>query len=215
MRKVQSNILVLVLLFSLPVSGQENDFQSWFSFSVNKKIVKKTTLSIKSALRLRENSSLYSKQFFDGRIKRKFNKKLSYAVGFRYINKWNIADNIEKQYRFYGDISYRSKLSKRFNYSTRSRWQKQENLYDDKITLRQKVNLSYNIRKTKLRPSFATELFFSLEDNLIDKMRYTCSLAYPLAKKLDFVLAYRVQQEFYVNNPKTLFIFEGKLAYDL
>ena len=215
MRKVQSRLLLVLLIFSFSVAGQENDFQSWFSFSVNKKIVKKTTLSIKSALRLRENSSLYSKQFFDGRVKRKFNKKLSYAVGFRYINKWNIAGNIEKQYRFYADISYRSKLSKRFNYSMRSRWQKQENIYDEKITLRQKVNLSYNIRKTKLTPSFATECFFSLENNLIDKMRYTCSLAYPLSKSVDFSLAYRVQQEFYVNNPKTLFIFEGKLAYDL
>jgi hypothetical protein len=36
-----------------------------------------------------------------------------------------------------------------------------------------------------------------------------------LAKKLDFELAYRIQHEFYVNNPETLFIFEGKLAYNL
>jgi len=32
---------------------------------------------------------------------------------------------------------------------------------------------------------------------------------------LDFELTYRIQQEFYVNNPQTLFIFEGKLAYNL
>jgi len=40
-------------------------------------------------------------------------------------------------------------------------------------------------------------------------------LGYPLNKKLDFDLAYRIQNEFYVNNPETLFIFEGKLSYKL
>ena len=83
-----------------------------------------------------------------------------------------------------------------------------------KITLRQKFLASYNIRKTKLTPSIATEYFLNLEDG-INKLRSTIALGYPLAKKLDFELAYRIQNEFYVNNPETLFIFEGKLAYDL
>ena len=82
------------------------------------------------------------------------------------------------------------------------------------MTLRQKFGLDYNIKKTKLTPSISTEYFLTLEDG-INKLRSTIALEYPLSKKLDFELTYRIQQEFYVNNPQTLFIFEGKLAYNL
>jgi len=213
MRTVQNSILLL-LFCSLSAFAQENDFQTWYSVSLNKKIIKKTNLSIKTGLRLRENSSLYAKQFTDVKIKRKYNKRISYAIGYRYINKWNIALNISNQNRFYADVNYKNKLSKRFAYAVRNRWQTQGSLYGYKMTLRQKFALDYNIRKTKLSPSIATEYFLTLEDG-INKLRSTIALGYPLNKKLDFELAYRIQQEFYVNNPETLFIFEGKLAYDL
>ena len=213
MRIIQNSIFLL-LFCSLSAFAQENDFQSWYSVSLNKKIIKKTNLAVKTGLRLRENSSLYAKQFTDVKIKRKYNKRISYAVGYRYINKWNIAMDISNQNRFYADINYKNKLSKRFAYAVRNRWQTQGSLYSYKMTLRQKFALDYNIRKTKLAPSVATEYFLTLEDG-INKLRSTIALGYPLAKKLDFELAYRIQHEFYVNNPETLFIFEGKLAYDL
>jgi len=220
MRKIQNSILLL-LFSSFSVLAQENDFQTWYSFAVNKKIIKKTTLSVKTGLRLRENSSLYSKQFTDVKIKRKYNKHIYYAVGYRYVNKWNIAMDISNQNRCYADLNYKDKLSKRFAYSVRNRWQTQGYLDDYKMTLRQKIALEYNIPKTKLAPSIASEYFFALgmswEDhqNEINKLRSTFSMSYPITKDLDAEIAYRIQQEFYVNNPQTLFIFEGKLAYDL
>lgn len=213
MRTIQNSILLL-LFCSFSTFAQENDFQSWYSVSLNKKIIKKTNLAVKTGLRLRENSSLYAKQFTDVKIKRKYNKHISYAVGYRYINRWDITLNISNQNRFYADVNYKNKLSKRFAYTVRSRWQTQGDLYGYKMTLRQKFALDYNIRKTKLAPSVATEYFLTLEDG-INKLRSTIALGYPLAKKLDFELAYRIQHEFYVNNPETLFIFEGKIAYDL
>ena len=199
MRTIQNSILLL-LFFSFSAFAQENDFQTWYSVSLNKKIIKKTNLSLKTGLRLRENSSLYAKQFTDLKIKRKYSKRISYAVGYRYINKWDIAFNISDQNRFYADVNYKNKLSKRFSYAVRNRWQT--------------FGLDYNIKKTKLTPSISTEYFLTLEDG-INKLRSTIALGYPLAKKLDFELTYRIQQEFYVNNPQTLFIFEGKLAYNL
>ena len=213
MRIVRNSILLL-LFCSLSALAQENDFQTWYSVSLNKKIIKKTNLSIKAGLRLRENSSLYAKQFTDLKIKRKYNKRFSYAVGYRYINKWNIALDIASQNRFYADVNYKNKFSKRFSYAMRNRWQAQGDSFGYKMTLRQKFALDYNIKKTKLTPSIATEYFLTLEDG-INKLRSTIALGYPLAKKLDFELTYRIQQEFYVNNPQTLFIFEGKLAYNL
>jgi hypothetical protein len=213
MRTIQNSIFLL-LFCSLSVFAQENDFQTWYSVSLNKKIIKKTNLAVKTGLRLRENSSLYAKQFTDVKLKRKYNKRISYAVGYRYINRWDIALNISNQNRFYADVYYKNKLSKRFSYAMRNRWQNQGNLFGYKMTLRQKFGLDYNIKKTKLTPSISTEYFLTLEDG-INKLRSTIALGYPLAKKLDFELAYRIQQDFYVNNLLTLFIFEGKLVYNL
>jgi len=213
MRIVQNSILLL-FFFSFSGFAQENDFQTWYSVSLNKKIIKKTNLSVKAGLRFRENSSLYAKQFTDFKIKRKYNKRISYALGYRYINKWDIALNISDQNRFYADVNYKNKFSKRFSYAVRNRLQSQGNFFSYKMTLRQKFALDYNIKKIKLTPSISTEYFLTLEDG-INKLRSTIALGYPLAKKLDFELAFRIQQEFYVNNPQTLFIFEGKLAYNL
>jgi len=213
MRTIQNSILLL-LFFSFTGFAQEDDFQTWYSVSLNKKIIKKTNLSVKTGLRLRENSSLCAKQFTDLKIKRKYNKRISYAFGYRYINKWDIALNISDQNRFYADVNYKNKFSKRFSYAVRNRWQTQGDLFGYKMTLRQKFALDYNIKKTNLKPSISTEYFLTMEDG-INKLRSTIALAYPLANKLDFELTYRIQQEFYVNNPQTLFIFEGKLAYNL
>jgi hypothetical protein len=213
MRTIQNSILLL-LFFSFSGFAQENDFQTWYVVSLNKEIIKKTNFSVKTGLRLRENSSLYAKQFTDLKIKRKYNKRISYSLGYRYINKWDVALNISDQNRFYADVNYKNKFSKRFSYAVRNRWLIQGDLFGYKMILRQKFALDYNIKKTKLKPSIATEYFLALEDG-INKLRSTIALEYPLAKKLDFELTYRIQQEFYVNNPQTLFIFEGKLAYNL
>jgi hypothetical protein len=213
MRKILNSILLL-LFFCFTAFSQENDFQTWYLVSVNKKILKKTNLSLKTGLRLRENSTLYSKQFTDVRIKRKYNKYFSYAAGYRYINKWDITLNISNYNRLYTDLNYKNKFSKRFSYAVRNRWQTQGNLFGYKMALRQKFALDYNIRKTKLNPSISTEYFLSFEEG-VNKLRSTLALAYPLVRNLDFELLYRTQHEFYVNNPTTLFIFEGKLAYNL
>jgi hypothetical protein len=102
---------------------------------------------------------------------------------------------------------------KRLDYSIRNRWQSQRNM-NYKMTLRQKFSLSYNIRKTKLTPNIATEYFLNL-NNGINKLRSTIAISHPIAKNTDFDLAYRIQQEFYVKNPEIIFIFEGKISYNL
>lgn len=213
MKKIQNSI-ILLLLSSFSVFPQENDFQSWYSFSFKKKTVNKIDMTLKSALRLRENSSLLSKRFFDFKLRRRLNKRVSVAGGFRYNTNWNKQFIISKNRRFYADFNYKNKFVKRLSYSIRNRWQSQTDTYGHIITLRQKFSLSYNIRKTKLSPEIASEYFYSIDDGF-NKLRSTVSVSHPITKKLDFDLSYRIQQEFYVKNPETLFIFEGKLLYDL
>ena len=83
-----------------------------------------------------------------------------------------------------------------------------------KMTLRQKFSLEYNIKKTKLTPYIGSEYFLTINDG-VNKLRSTISLSYPVSKTIDVDLAFRMQNEYYVNNPETLFIFESKLSYKL
>ena len=213
MKTIQSSIF-LILFLSFTVKAQENDFQTWNTFSLNKEINKKTDISLTLGLRLRENATLYSKQFFDLNLKRNINKKVSLSSGYLYATNWDKELNTSNKHRFYGDIKYKNKFGERFSYAVRNRWQTQGNMDGYKMTLRQKFSLAYNIPKTKLTPKIATEYFLNLEDG-INKLRSTVGVSHPITKNLNFDLVYRIQQEFYVSNPETLFIFEGKLSYDL
>jgi len=213
MRTIQNSILLL-LFCTFSSIAQENDFQTWSSFSLNKKIIKKTNLSIKQGVRFRENSSLCSKLFTDLKIKSKYNKHFSFAIGYRFSNDWDKQLELSQKSRVYSDIYYKDKYKKRFLFDARARLQTQGNIEGYATTFRHKSALAYNIPKTKLEPSVALEYFLPFESMLIDKLRYTIGLSHPITKDLDVELVYRIQQEFYANNPQTLFIFEGKLAYD-
>ena len=213
MRKILNKF---ILIFILPISifAQENDFQTWTSISVSKKIIKKTNLTIKQGIRFRENSSLYSKLFTDLKIKSKYNKHFSFAIGYRFSNDWNKQLELSQKNRVYSDIYYKAKYKKRFLFDARARLQTQGNTEGYSATFRHKTALAYNLPKTKLEPSVALEYFLPFDSILIEKLRYTIGISHPITKDLDVELAYRIQQEFYTNNPQTLFIFEGKLAYD-
>ena len=66
------------------------------------------------------------------------------------------------------------------------------------------------LRKQNWSHQLALEYFLPFESMLVEKLRYTFGFSHPITKDLDFVLAYRIQQEFNTNNPETLFIFDRK-----
>lgn len=213
MRMILNKFFVFLFL-PICVFPQENDFQTWGSISGSKKIIKKTDLFLKQGIRFRENSSINSKIFTDLRIKRKYNKHFYYSVGYRFSTDWDQQMRQTERNRFYSDIYFKDKYKKRFLIDMRARWQMQGNIQGYSFVFRNKSVLAYNIRKTKLEPLVGLEYFLYLESKLVEKIRYTFGLAYPLIKDLDIEIIYRIQQEFYTNNPETLFIFEGKLSYD-
>ena len=208
------NKIFLLLILPMSVLSQENDFQIWTSVSASKKIIKKTNLIVKQGARFRENSTMYSKLFTDIKIKRKYNKHFSFAAGYRHSTDWNKKQDLENKNRFYIDVYYKDKYYKRYLLGVRTRWQTQGNMFGYSTTFRQKFVFAYNIKKTKLEPSVGLEYFLPFKSMLVEKLRYTFGFSHPITKDLDFVLAYRIQQEFNTNNPETLFIFDGKVSYN-
>ena len=214
MKKIQNSIFLLLISCSITLFSQERDFQSWHSVSIKKKVVKKTDFIFKSSVRFRENSRIFSKQYFDFKIRKKLNKRFILSSGYRYSLNLNQERNLLNSHRIYSDLNFKNKIIKRLNYAIRNRFQNQFNIYESNFIFRQKFMISYNIRKTKITPNFATEYFYKLNEN-INKLRSTVTFSYPISKNLGFDIYYRIQQQFHVANPQTIFIFEGKISYEL
>lgn len=212
MRTIIASIL-LFSFFSYNSNAQQNDFQLWNTLNLSKKINKSFRADIKYGARFRENASLLSTQFIDFKVKYKENKSWSFAIGYRSISDYTISNNLILKNRFYAD-AYFSKKLKRYFFSLRNRVLTQLSNNVSKEVVRQKYKLAYNIKKTKLSPSISIELFYSLE-NYFYKTRNSFELAYPINKKIDFSLVYKIENEFNVVDPFTLFIFEPKISYKL
>lgn len=197
----------ILLLFSpFLLIAQEQDFQQWSKIGVSYDLNKDLSVSLDQGLRFRENASLPDVTFSNLSLKYDLIKKWSVAIGYRYITDFDLSQNTSTSHRIYTDVNYRKK-KKRWLMKNRLRYQYQE----ENFTLRDKVSLSYNIRKTPLEPFTAFELFF--KDSEFKKWRYTLGASYPFLKEFDIDVYYRLQQSFNTNNPKQLHILGLGMEY--
>ena len=197
-----------ILLFFCPflLIAQEQDFQLWSKVGASYDLNKDLSVSLDQGFRARENASLPDVTFSNLSLKYDLIKKWSVAIGYRYITDFDLSQNTSNSHRIYSDINYRKK-KKRWLMKNRLRYQYQE----ENFTLRDKVSLSYNIRKTPLEPFTAFELFF--KDSEFKKWRYTLGASYPFLKEFDIDVYYRLQQSFNTNNLKQLHILGLGIEY--
>ena len=197
---------ILLLFCPFLLFAQEQDFQLWSKVGASYNLNKDLRVSLYQGFRARENASLPDVTFSNLSLKYDLIKKWSVAVGYRYITDFDLSQNTSTSHRIYTDINYRKK-KKRWLMKNRLRYQYQE----ENFTLRDKVSLSYNIRKTPLEPFTAFELFF--KDSEFKKWRYTLGASYPFLKEFDIDAYYRIQQSFNTNNPKQLHILGLVIEY--
>ena len=197
---------ILLLFFPFLLIAQEQDFQQWSKIGISYDLNKDLSVSLDQGLRFRENASLPDVTFSNLSLKYDLIKKWSVAIGYRYITDFDLSQNTYTIHRIYTDVNYRKK-KKRWLIKNRLRHQFQE----ENFTLRDKVSLSYNIRKTPLEPFTAFELFF--KDSEFKKWRYTLGASYPFLKEFDIDVYYRLQQSFNTNNPKQLHILGLGMEY--
>ena len=197
---------ILLLFCPFLLFAQEQDFQLWSKVGASYDLNKDFSLYLDQGFRARENASLLDVTFSNLSLKYDLIKKWSVAIGYRYITDFDLSQNTSTSHRIYTDINYRKK-KKRWLMKNRLRYQYQE----ENFTLRDKVSLSYNIRKTPLEPFTAFELFF--KDSEFKKWRYTLGASYPFLKEFDIDAYYRIQQSFNTNNPKQLHILGLVIEY--
>jgi len=205
--------ILLLVFFPFLVISQEKDFQTWMSISATKKVAKKTNVLFKEGIRFRENSTIRSKVFSDLRIKRKYNKHFSFALGYRFSNDWDNRLNLNYKNRIYSDIYYRKKIKKRFLLNIRARWLTQGNINGYSDVFRNKSSISYNIKKTKVQPEFSLEYFYYFDSMTIEKLRYTFILSFPISKNIETDISYRIEKDINTNTPEIIYIIDGKISY--
>ena len=212
--KTIRNSIFLIFIFSFSAFSQQNDFQNWTSFKLSQKVYKRTNISVKEGLRFRENSTLLSKTFTDVKLSHRIKKTdLEFSAGYRFSDEYSIDFSSEYKHRYYFDFSSKYDY-KRFNIALRDRFQYQGNNSSFKPLFRQKIELSYNVRKTPFEPYIQFEFFLNFDDQF-EKLRYTVGFSYPILKKMNANLFYRIQQELNSSNPENFFILGTSLSYKL
>ncbi len=212
--KTIRNSFLLLFICTISAYSQQNDFQSWSSIKISKKIYKRTNISVKEGFRFRENSSLISKNFTDVKISHRIKKTdFEFSIGYRFSNDFDLDFSTENKHRYYSDFSSRYKY-KRFKISFRDRLQCQGNRSGFSTLFRQKVDVSYNVRKTPFEPFLQFEFFMNMNEEF-EKLRYTIGFSHPIFKDLNGDFFYRIQQDLNTDNRENMFILGTSLSYKL
>ncbi|MFH1320172.1 MAG: DUF2490 domain-containing protein [Bacteroidota bacterium] len=203
--------------------AQETNFQPvsdaelWSSVIINKKITSKLNGSFEEQLRLNDNISSVKNFFSDIGLSYMFNKYIRLATNYRYIQRRRDDRTYGTRHRFYGDLRFRFK-TKPFIFYYRTRLQTQQSITGSGIIRdnysRNSLTLKLDLDK-KIAPYIATELYYYLNCQEFNKVRYTLGIDLNLKKRNDVGIFYRIQREFNVNNPIHSYIIGINYSYTL
>ncbi|BDS12827.1 DUF2490 domain-containing protein [Aureispira anguillae] len=212
--------LLLFMVFGYPESKAQtlgtsvvtSDLEGWFFAGIRLKIHKKWTIELKEEFRFKKNISELDQYFTNLDVKYAPIKFLQLGAGFRFTQMEEGEGTYSPHYRLHFDVAYRHKIS-RLSFKYRLRYQFRDEIGKTttegdylKHRFRLRAGVGYNIKKIPLEPQLSVELFNQLEKYqlpVFDKLRFTASLAYDFKKFGKVKLFYRVEQELFVNYPKT------------
>jgi len=213
-------LFVFLVLLSVIVRAQENDFQIWGDVKAKYKINKKWKLNGEIGLRTKENSQMFKQYYFEFSGSYKINKRFDLSTIYRFTNYFELGKT--SIHRWALDLSYDNKW-KRFSWKLRGRFQQEwfvrnySHEFDEK-SWRTKFDVSYDIRKNKLEPYFSFEHFLGLngEEKLLSTdLRWTLGAEFPINKWSDLDVSYKIETELNEANPITGYILSVTYKIDL
>lgn len=179
----------------------QDEFGSSLSVGVTKKILPGLNISLEEDFRLRDNLQTVDRFSTTAELSYRFNKYVKVGGAYNLINYNHPTKDWEVRHRyyFYATGSYRID---RFTISLRERFQSTYRVgvsetakrANPKLYLRSRVEVEYDIRKSKFEPFASVEFYNTLNDpqkNEMDRIRYTIGSKYKLNKQHAFNLFYR------------------------
>jgi Protein of unknown function (DUF2490) len=211
----------LMMLICLSGYGQNTkDAGLWATFSVQKEITKKISLTLDQEMRLRENFQRLNLFYTNIGIDYKLNKNIKISPTYRFTQKKQLEPGFGYRHRFMLDVTAKKKFSK-ITLSERVRYQTEvQDFYTSrkgKIPehyLRFKTDLKYTAPE-KLTPYISCELRYQItaprgEDPLTNygfhRIRNVAGIEYKINDSNTLNLYYLIQSEFNITNKESIYI---------
>ena len=223
-----SRLFILTILISLSnrIGAQElkvvRDFRLISEIEIEKSLFNDWKVSFSPVLKLEKNATRIDEVDFDLKVKYSPLKFLSLGTGYRLIMNHRKNGNYEQKHRFMGEIGLEYDIQ-RFELDYRFRYQ---NIDDDffqaetdmlpENILRNRLQIRYDIPKSKLTPYLFTEFYGILEHELpfAYKIKMGSGLRYNLKKYGSLKAYYRVDRELNADYPFTYFILGISYSYE-
>lgn len=224
-----SKLLFIFLLFNNSLNAQETtDYGYWYSVGVDYTFKKKLNLGAEYHIRAKDNSEVMDAYFTEINLIYKLFKKFKVGGAARFIEEndnQGRTQGIRRFFRFHFEARYKYDIE-RFTISHRLRYQNKNEfgVLEDpndvpSEVIRLKTSIDYNIRKWKLDPELAVEIFNRGNDDNsreFSKYRLTFGTSYEWKKFGKFGFNYRFERSLIGGRtPMNLNIFELKYRYSI
>jgi len=217
-------VFIVLLLFSLPLSGQvrETDIGGIFSVQLNKDLNKRTSISFEEEVRLLSNNTGFERSTSGVGIEYNIIKKLKAGVFYNFMYMYNNNFLYEIRHRYYVNLSYKQKINRKISLTGRTRFQgtnrdetRGEYKTNPKYVLRNKLEADYNIPGSRWEPYFSVEATNSLNDplgNEINRLRFQGGTGWRLNKTTYLEFFVRWDEYSVMPDPRVVSIGVGYIA---
>jgi len=206
--------LLSVGLFVSNGYAQYNDFGVWAGVTLKHKFSQRFSGSIEEQVRTYQNSTAIAQYFTEAGLEYSISKKFKVAVGYRFINN-NQQTYYSKRHRVFADLSFKTKFSSlQFIFRTRLQEQQKDINSSEMGSIpewysRNKLTLKLDLNR-KYTPYTSAEMMYLLkapkiENNYIEKWRYTFGIEYEFNRVHSLDLFYLIQRDRMINNPVTYY----------
>ncbi len=218
--------ILLFLFLSVFSVAQEmkviSDLRFIGELGIQKSIFNNWRVGAATTLKLEKNISRTDELDFDLNAEYSPYKFIAMGVGYRIAFNQKRDNTFEKKYRFFGELELKQGI-KRFKLAYRVRYQ---NIDDDffqyeqyqpsKNILRNRIRVSYNIRKSPVEPFVYAELYglLKINEDFATKIKYALGVKYNLKKYGKIKAYYRIDKELNSFYPCTFYSIGMGYSYD-
>ncbi|MGC9341353.1 MAG: DUF2490 domain-containing protein, partial [Bacteroidales bacterium] len=183
-------IFIGILVSGSYLYSQDKDFGLWTGFQIEKDLGKRIEVDLEFANRLEDNLNQRDETFADADISYRI-ADWATGFGYRFTNNYDAERDYRLSHRYHWQVRYRPDWD-RFSFDYRVRFQSQyfdiKTSEDGRIPenyIRNRLKVSYNIKKSDFEPAVSYEYFFHLNQmgpDRFERRRLTLSLEYEINK---------------------------------
>ncbi|HBH50051.1 MAG TPA: hypothetical protein DDX98_15510 [Bacteroidales bacterium] len=215
-------ILLLVTSFSIFSRAQDKDFRTWWGVQIEGELFDAIDYKVNPEVRYYQNSTKLITVLSDFDVSYPFLKY--FRVGGQYrIEKLQVREEYAiNRFGIYLKTRYKIKRF-RLQYRAMYHWEyrgintrEAGNIPDEYH--RHRFMLKYYRKKWDLRPEIAIEYFVNPQQSASiyeQKLRLSAGLEYRFNKHFSLSVAYKYQEEYFVESPLNAYILATKLTYRL